>query len=255
MLLAIDAGNTNIVMAVYDGEAQLCFERTETDDGFLSVFEKLKNQYPDIQSIIVSSVVPNVNAAIQENSKTVFSVEPVFVDHKSIGVDVDVDHPNEVGADRLVNAVAVIEQYKKPAIIIDFGTATTFDVIDEAGRYCGGVIAPGINLSLEALHNAAAQLPDVPIKKPDTVIGKNTIHAMQSGLYWGYIGMIEGTLKRLAEEMANDGQSAPYIIATGGLAPLFAEGTNVIETTDENLTMKGLVAIHNVRMQKEQQCA
>ena len=251
MLLAIDAGNTNIVMAVYDGDEQLCFERIETHDDVGALFESLKVKFSDIQSILVSSVVPNVNDHITDSAKSIFSISPVFVDYQMIGVEVNVDHPKEVGADRLVNAVAVIEQYKKPAIIIDFGTATTFDVIDNDGRYCGGVIAPGINLSLEALHNAAAKLPDVPIKKPETVTGKNTVHAMQSGLYWGYIGMIEGTLKRLSNEMG----VTPFIIATGGLAPLFAEGTDVIETTDENLTMKGLVAIHNVRMQKEQQCA
>jgi type III pantothenate kinase len=147
----------------------------------------------------------------------------------------------------LVNAVAVKENYQYPAVIVDFGTATTFDVVDGVGRYAGGVIAPGINLSLEALSMAAAKLPEVTVDKPSAIIGKNTKEAMQSGIYWGYVGLIEGTVRRIAEEM----NSKPFVIATGGLAPLFSEGTDIFDATDSNLTMKGLVAIYKAQTEKQ----
>ena len=148
--------------------------------------------------------------------------------------------PEEVGADRIVNAVAVKTHYKFPAVVVDFGTATTFDVVDAEGAYCGGVIAPGVNLSMSALHQAAAKLPRINIKKPNNVIGKETVEAMQSGIYWGYVSMIEGLVARISKEMG----VKPYVIATGGLASLFAQGTSVIEKIDEDLTLKGLIAIH-----------
>ena len=141
----------------------------------------------------------------------------------------------------MVNAVAVFAEYNKPAIIVDFGTATTFDVIDTNGAYAGGVIAPGINLSLKALGNAAAQLPQLKIEKPPQVIGTNTVDAMQSGVYWGYIGLIEGMIKRIQNELGAD----CLVLATGGLAPLFADGTSMIEKIDQDLTLKGLLIIHN----------
>lgn len=236
MLLAIDAGNTNIVAAVYDGEVQQSLVRFETGDDIANALKDVSG----IDAVIISSVVPDVNAPLKEQCIKQFDVDPVFIDHINVGIDITTDKPQEVGADRLVNAVAVAAHYQTPAIIVDFGTATTFDVVDEQGRYAGGVIAPGINLSLEALHQAAAKLPEVGVEKPEKVIGQNTKEAMQSGIYWGYIGLIEGTLKRITDEMGVE----PFILATGGLAPLFSTGTDQIKTIDQDLTMKGLVQIH-----------
>jgi type III pantothenate kinase len=153
-----------------------------------------------------------------------------------------VDRPDEVGADRLVNAVAAQETYGGPLIVLDFGTATTFDVVDKDGNYAGGVIAPGVNLSLEALHMAAAQLPRVAIEKPDRIIGKGTVEAMKSGIFWGYIGMIEGLVKGIRGEAGCDME----VISTGGLAPLFSEYTGCIDHTDPELTLRGLYSIHRL---------
>lgn len=239
MLLAIDAGNTNIVFAIYDGEAQVEKCRLETNGKIPETINDIAQKYPDIHQVIISSVVPKVNDAIEKSCSYLLKTDPVFIRHDNAGIDITLDTPNEVGADRLVNAVAVMAHYKSPAIIVDFGTATTFDVVNDKGQYCGGVIAPGINLSLQALHMAAAKLPEVSVEKPEKVIGTNTVDAMQSGIYWGYIGLIEGTIKRITKEMGVD----PFILATGGLAPLFETGTKVINAVDQDLTMKGLVHI------------
>ncbi len=153
---------------------------------------------------------------------------------------VDIDNPAEVGADRLVNAIAVQAHYKTPAIVIDFGTATTFDVIDARGRYVGGVIAPGVNLSSQALYQAASKLPKVSVEKPERVIGKGTVSAMQSGIFWGYTAMIEGIVARISSEM----NAKPFVIATGGLAGIFRESLPVIEVVDDDLTLKGLIRIY-----------
>ena len=157
----------------------------------------------------------------------------------NIGIRVLVDRPEEVGADRLVNAVATFEEYGGPKIIVDFGTATTFDVIDGEGNYLGGAIAPGVNLSLEALHRASA-LPRVAIGRPERVVGKTTVQAMRSGIFWGYIGMIEGTIQRICQELGNP----VGVISTGGLAPLFSECSAVLERSDPHLTLKGLYTIY-----------
>ena len=159
-----------------------------------------------------------------------------------LGIAIDLDRPEEVGADRLVNAVAAHKYYEGSLIVIDFGTATTFDVVDGNGTYCGGAIAPGINLSLEALHMAAAKLPRVAIGRPRTVIGKATVPAMRSGIFWGYCGLIEGLVSRIKKEFG-----APMtVLATGGLAPLFMEAIDVIQHLDPDLTLRGLLAIHRL---------
>jgi type III pantothenate kinase len=243
MLLAIDAGNTNIVFALYSGSKQVDKCRMETTGKIPESVNEIVQQYPDIDGVIISSVVPKINEALQKSCSYLIKVDPVFVTHENIPIEVKTDKPKEVGADRLVNSVTVIADYKKPAIIVDFGTATTFDVVDAQGCYAGGVIAPGINLSLEALHQAAAKLPSIKVEKPPSVIGKNTVDAMQSGIYWGYIGLIEGTIKRISEEMAMEKGERPFIIATGGLAPLFDQGTDMIDAIDDDLTMKGLVHV------------
>ena len=236
MLLAIDIGNTNIVFAVYDGNEQKSITRCETHGDIEQPFKKISK----IDAVIISSVVPKVNKNITALCVEYFDVEPVFVNDKNVGIEIVTDKPEEVGADRLVNAVTILTEYQKPAVIVDFGTATTFDVINAEGQYCGGVIAPGINLSLDALHKAAAKLPEVGVEKPPSVIGKNTKDAMQSGIYWGYVGLIEGTIRRVADEMG----ATPFIVATGGLAPLFAQGIEMVDAIDPDLTMKGLVHIH-----------
>ncbi len=252
MLLAIDVGNTNIVFAVYDGSVQQGFWRLETQADASPIFEDIANQFQVIKDVIISSVVPKVNDKLAEASENFLKLKPFFVTHDKIDLTIALDNPDEVGADRLVNAVAAKVHYQCPVIIVDFGTATTFDVINAQGEYAGGVIAPGINLSLKALEQAAAKLPHISVERPDYVIGKNTTHAMQSGIYWGYIGLIEGTLKRIAEEMAAADSKAekPYVIATGGLASLFGKGTTMIDAMDQYLTMKGLVYL-NSQMAKQ----
>jgi len=243
MLLAIDIGNTNIVCAVFDGQDKKDQWRCETSGDITDLFDNVT----DIDDVIISSVVPRVNGDMRQLCETKLKIVPTFVDNQNAGIIIDLDKPAEVGADRLVNAVACLQHYEAPAIIVDLGTATTFDVIDPMGRYGGGVIAPGINLSLQALYQAAEKLPEVPVEKPEKAIGKNTKDAMQSGIYWGYIGLIEGTLNRLMEEM----EAKPLVIATGGLAPLFATGTDKIDVIDGDLTLKGLVHIQSELSQKK----
>lgn len=253
MLLAIDAGNTNIVFAVFGLEnpkpAQVW--RIKTDAGrtadeyaaWLYQSFMLHGLNPQqITNIVISSVVPDANFNLRQLCETLFSLTALFVgkDKLDLGVTVDLPRPEELGADRIVNAVTVLQDYTYPAIVIDCGTATTFDVINARGHFIGGVIAPGPNLSMAALHLAAAQLPKVGVVKPQSVIGNTTITAMQSGVYWGYIGLIEGMITRIAAEL----DSKPIILATGGLAGLFAEGTTMIETIDPDLTLRGLYYIH-----------
>lgn len=203
-------------------------------------FAQAAIEWGNLDDVIISSVVPDANFHIKEFCQKYLNKKPLMVTKAMVNLTIDLDQPNEVGADRLVNAVAVIEHYKIPAVVIDFGTATTFDVIDHKGRYAGGAIAPGVNLSVSALHHAAAQLPSVSIKKPARAIGKNTVEAMQSGVYWGYVGLIEGIVKQITAEM---GQK-PFVLATGGLAPLFADSTPIIKAVDDELTLKGLLKIY-----------
>ena len=251
MLLAIDSGNTNIVFAVYDGDtlrgewrASTDSERTADELGVwltqLLTIEGLNRL--DITSAIIASVVPAMVFSLKTLCRRYFKCEPLVVGDEGVdlGLSILLDRPEEVGADRLVNAVAAHKYHKGPLIVIDFGTATTFDVVDAEGNYCGGAISPGINLSLEALHMAAAKLPRVAIGRPRQVIGRATVPAMQSGIFWGYVGLIEGLVKRIKEEFGSD----MLVLATGGLAPLFAEATKVINALDADLTLRGLLEIH-----------
>jgi type III pantothenate kinase len=187
-------------------------------------------------------VVPANVFTLKTLCRRYFNAEPLVVGEAGVelGLEVRLDHPEEVGADRLVNAVAAHTRYKGPLIVIDFGTATTFDVIAENGDYLGGAIAPGINLSLEALHMAAAKLPRIAIGRPKSVIGTATVPAMKSGVYWGYVGLIEGLCRRICDELG----APATTLATGGLAPLFAEATDVIHHLDQDLTLRGLLEIH-----------
>ena len=250
LLLAIDAGNTNTVFAIYQGDEQRGQWRAETRAGRTAdEYAVWLNQLLDHEAIdgrdigaaIIASVVPETVYHLRSLCQSYYGCEPLIVGENTyIGAEIAIDNPQEVGADRVVNAVAAHIRYPGALIVIDFGTATTFDVVDAAGAYRGGVIAPGINLSLEALHMAAAQLPRIAPKRPQAVIGSGTIPAMQSGIYWGYVGLIEGLVARIREEFGEP----MTVIATGGLAPLFHAATEVIEHIDADLTMLGLLEIH-----------
>ncbi|MHA1599106.1 MAG: type III pantothenate kinase [Alphaproteobacteria bacterium] len=254
MLLAIDAGNTNTVFAIFDAEGKVLGEwRSSSDDErtsdeygvwLMQLMELAGIDRASVSSSIIASVVPANLHSLKTLCRDYFKCEPLIIGAAGVdlGLDVLLDAPDEVGADRLVNAVSAHATYGGPLIVVDFGTATTFDVIDGAGNYAGGVIAPGINLSLEALHMAAAKLPRVAVERPPTVIGKGTVGAMQSGIYWGYVSMIEGIVARIRDEFGADMK----VIATGGLAGLFAKSMDVIETADAELTLRGLYAIHRL---------
>lgn len=251
MLLAIEAGNTNVVFALYDEKAILHSWRCKTDsartaDEYASwlypLFLQAGMTFKDIDDAIVSSVVPDANFNLRRLCEKHFDRTPLIVGQDPVELDIKakIKKPEEMGADRLLHAMAVKHYYQCPAIVVDFGTSTTYDVIDENGDHCGGTISPGVNVSMTAFRQAAAALPKIVIKKTDTVIGKDTVHAMQSGIYWGVISSVEGMVARLSAEMG----AKPFVIATGGLAPMFADGTPAINAHDEDLTMKGLIAIH-----------
>mgnify|MGYP001083670284 CR=1 FL=1 len=253
MLLAIDVGNTNTVFAVYNEDELKHFWRCKTESSrsadeyavFLNqLFDLVHVRWDDITDVIVSSVVPDTNFHLGRLCEKYVDVAPLFVDAKSVkNIRVDLDLPKEIGADRLVNAVAASSYYDLPAIIIDFGTATTFDVIDKGGIYRGGVIAPGVRLSIEALANRAAKLPQINIEKPEHVIGKSTLSAMQSGMFWGYVGLIDTIVDRIKAEIDGD----MTVVATGGLAPLYAESATCIDIVDEQLIFKGLLEIYKTQ--------
>ena len=249
VLLVIDMGNTNTVFALFDGDEMLGQWRISTDTNrtaeeyavWLNQLMALDgHDSRRIGAAIVSSVVPQGIFGLRALCRRYFGCVALVVgDDVDIGIDIAIDRPDEVGADRLVNAVGAHSRYPGALIVVDFGTATTFDVISDSGAYLGGVIAPGVNLSLESLHGAAAQLPRVAVKRPRTVIGGGTISAMQSGVYWGYIGLIEGIVARVRAEYGGP----MTVIATGGLAALFEEGTSVIQQVDSDVTMRGLLEI------------
>ncbi len=246
MLLVVDAGNTNIVFAVHDGAAwrgiwRIGTETRRTSDEYavwLLALLGLNGLAPgDIDRAVIGTVVPAALYHLRRLCRDWFSAEPLLADASlDWGFAINMDNPAEVGVDRLVNGLAAHQKYGGPLVVIDFGTATTFDVIDADGGYCGGAIAPGISLSVEALHNAAARLPRISVGRPQAVIGRNTHVAMRSGIYWGYIGLIEGLTARIRREFP----ASMKVVATGGLAPLFSEGTEIIERIDPELTLDGL---------------
>jgi len=249
MLLAIDSGNTNIVFAVFDhdgtvlGEWRSSTDANRTADEFgiwLEQLMQLEGLTRDrINAAIIATVVPATLFSLKTLCRKYFKCEPLVIGEPGVDIGIPV-RAEQVGADRLVNALAAHEKYGGPLIVVDFGTATTFDVVDGDGGYCGGVIAPGVNLSSEALHQAAAQLPRVAVERPETVIGTATVPAMQSGIFWGYVSLIEGIVKRIRDERGEEME----VIATGGLAPLFTQATDVIKLADSDLTLRGLLAIH-----------
>jgi type III pantothenate kinase len=252
MLLAIDSGNTNVVFAVYAEDALRASWRVSTNPKrtadeyavWLTQLMALDGLAPgDIDATIIANVVPEASFNLIGLCRRYFSSEPLIVGRPNcdLGIGVDVDMPAEhVGADRVANAVAARDRYQPPLMVIDFGTATNFDIVDRTGNYCGGVIAPGPNLSLLALEMAAAQLPHVSIERPPKVVGRSTVPAMQSGVFWGYVGLIEGLVRRIRDERGE----TMGVFATGGLAPLFAKATDVIDRVDPDLTLWGLRLIY-----------
>ncbi len=251
MLLAIDIGNTNTVFALFDGDKLAGMWRTTTNAQrttdeyavFLkTLFHEAGLRTEAVTAAILGSVVPDANLHLFKLCRKHFNCDPLVVGAPNVdlGIEVRIDRPEEVGADRLINAIAGKMTYKPPLLLIDFGTATTFDVVDGEGNYCGGSIAPGINLSLQALHMAAAKLPRVGVAKPKKVIGTNTVEAIKSGTFWGYVGLIEGLIARIRAEYGEPMK----VVATGGIAPIFKDAIPAIETIDSDLTLRGLYAIY-----------
>ncbi len=246
MLLALDVGNTNIVLGLFSGKHlrhhwRISTRREGTSDEYNMLIEALFSlehvQRQEIGAAVISSVVPPLQATLKEMIERNFGVTPLLIEPGiKTGMPILYENPKEVGADRIVNAVAAIERYGKPTIVVDFGTATTFDVISERGEYLGGVIAPGISISAEALFQRAAKLPRIDIARPKEAIGKSTVTSMQSGLYYGYLSLVEGMLARIKAEMSVD----PIVVATGGLAHLIVGSSPLIDHIDPLLTLDGL---------------
>ena len=250
MLLVIDIGNTNTSLGVYDGDKlvahwRLTTARSRTVDEWgvhaRNLFALAGLDFKSIDAIAIASVVPPLNFTLKQMAERYFHLTPLFIDHTvDTGVPILYQPPSDVGADRIVDAVAAIQKYGAPCIVVDFGTATTFDAINSQGEYLGGVITPGITISANALFERAAKLPRVEIKRPENVIGSATVEAMQSGLYHGYVGLVDGILRKMIDELGG----APKVIATGGLAPLITKGSKFIQNVDENLTLDGLRLVY-----------
>ncbi len=258
MLLAIDSGNTNFEFAVFDGEELRGSWRTATNPDrtadeymvWLTQLMGLQGLRPDmIDGSIIASVVPAALYPLASLCSRYFGRDPLIVGRPEVklGIEVRVDRPDAVGADRLVNTIAAHEKYGGPLIVVDFGTATSFDVVAADGAFEGGVLAPGVNLALQTFHTAAAKLPLVRARKPERVIGKDTEPAMESGIFWGYISLVEGIVARMKKEYG-----APMkVVATGGLASLFDRATPVIEHVDPELTLQGLLSIYRSNAEGE----
>ncbi|BFH71758.1 MAG: type III pantothenate kinase [Paenibacillus dendritiformis] len=253
MILVIDIGNTNIVLGVYEGDKllhnwRLSTSRQSTTDEYgvmiYNLFTMTKLSVTDIEGVILSSVVPPIMHTMEMLCKKYLNKAPLIVGPGvKTGLNIRIENPREVGADRIVNAVAAIELYGglKPLVVVDFGTATTFDVIDVKGNYIGGAIVPGIGVSTEALYQRAAKLPRIELTKPKSVIGRNTVHSMQAGIIFGYAGQVDGIVDRITNELGAE----PTVIATGGMAELIASESRTIDTTNPLLTLEGLRLIYN----------
>ncbi len=250
MLLAIDTGNTNTLFAIHNGEDWIVEWRIATDPArtadeyavwFYQLMKMNKVNFKDITDCVISTVVPQSLFNVRNLARRHLNIDPIIVGEEGVktGIGVRVDNPNEVGADRLVTALGAVTRYKGDLIIIDSGTATTFDVVSDDKHFEGGIIAPGINLSVRALHEAAAQLPRIEIKNPGKVIGTTTVCAMQSGIFWGYIGLIDGLVTKIKDESQRD----YTVIGTGGVASLFEGASKTIDYYDSKLTIRGLYEI------------
>lgn len=256
MIFVIDIGNTNTVLGVF-ANGNLCYEwriqtdRHKTEDEFAMLFKQLFNDrglaFSQIESIIISSVVPPIMDALEKMCASYFDIKPLIVGNENIELPLKINypHPKEIGADRIVNAVGALHLYESPFIIIDFGTATTFCYVNNKQEYMGGIIAPGIKISMEALYQRASKLPKIEIEKPESVIGQSTVTAMQSGVFYGYVGQVDGIVNKIKEEMNEKAK----VIATGGLAPLIAGGSDTIDVVEEHLTLIGLYQIYQYNKQ------
>ncbi|SEQ40140.1 type III pantothenate kinase [Thalassovita taeanensis] len=250
MLLTIDCGNTNTVFAIWNGTQFLCTVRTATDhqrtaDQYFVWLDALMVHHKidmNIDTVIISSTVPRVVFNLRVLADRYFNCRPLVVGKPEclLPQAPRVDEGTKVGPDRLANAVGAYDRHGGDIVVVDFGTATNFDVVAEDGAYVGGVISPGVNLSLEALHQGAAALPHVDISRPETVIGRNTVACIQSGVYWGYIGLVKGVIERIRQEY----ERPMKVVGTGGLAPLFAQGEDLFDTIEDDLTIHGLTVIH-----------
>ncbi|MFF2459940.1 type III pantothenate kinase [Peribacillus simplex] len=250
MIFVLDVGNTNTVLGVYDEDIlkyhwRIETSRHKTEDEYGMIIKSLLQHeglsFDQFDGIIISSVVPPIMFALERMCKKYFGIKPLIVGPGiKTGLNIKYENPREVGADRIVNAVAGIQEYGSPLIIVDFGTATTYCYINEDKQYMGGAIAPGINISTEALYSKAAKLPRIEISRPEGIIGKNTVSAMQAGILYGYVGQVEGIVNRIKEQSNLE----PTVIATGGLATLIANESTVIDVVEPFLTLKGLQLIY-----------
>lgn len=254
MLLVIDIGNTNVVLGVYRGEDLIAHWRVATDSRqmadeyamiLLNLFAHNGLDQSDITAVVISSVVPPLTQTFEELTQRYFNLAPLIVRSGiRTGLRIDYDNPREVGADRIVNAVAAYRLYGGPCIVIDFGTATTFDAISANGHYIGGAIAPGIRISAESLYERTSALPRVSLVRPAQAIGRNTVASMQSGIMFGYVGLVEGLIRRIKQELG-----PARVIATGGLAEVIAKETPLIDIVDQNLTIFGLRLLHELNQE------
>lgn len=250
LIFVCDVGNTNIVMGVFNNGKleyhwRISTDREKTEDEFAMIVNSLLQysglSFSDFSGAAISTVVPSLLFALERMCEKYFHVSPLIVGPGiKTGLNLKYDNPKEIGADLIVNAVAAIHDYRPPIIVIDFGTATTYSYIDERSDYIGGAIAPGINISTEALYEKASKLPRIEIAKPPHIVGRNTIHAMQSGVLFGYVGQVEGIVSRMKRESGSE----PAVVATGGLCTLVSKETDVINHVDKLLTLKGLYLIY-----------
>ncbi|MGI2329740.1 type III pantothenate kinase [Planococcus sp. YIM B11945] len=250
MILVMDIGNTNIVLGVFSQDQlthhwRMVTDRHKTEDEFgmqiKAFLQDAELRFDDIAGIIMSSVVPPIMFSLERMCQKYFHIKPLIVGPGiKTGLNIKYENPREVGADRIVNAVAAIQEYGSPLIIVDFGTATTYCYIDEKQQYMGGAIAPGIGISTEALYNRASKLPRIEIARPEQVVGKNTVSAMQAGIVYGYVGQAEGIVARMKAQS----KLPPTVVATGGMASLIANESSVIDKVDPFLTLKGLYFIY-----------
>ncbi len=250
MVLVIDVGNTNLVLGLYEGSTlkhhwKMATSREKTGDEWAmsikTLFDFAQCSFSAVKGIIIASVVPTIMYDLEQMCKKYFQLKPMIIGPGiKTGLNIKYDNPKEVGADRIVNAVAATSLYKGPLIIVDFGTAITYCYINEKHEYIGGAIAPGMSISTEALYTHASKLPRIELIKPPNIIGKNTVHAMQAGIFYGFVGQVDGVVERIKAQF----NSSPTVIATGGLAPLIAPESKLIDVVEPYLTLKGLQIIY-----------